>query len=177
MQDRIAAMIAKEMSSSANQSLDNVPDLNGSYGTASLSKLNALDKSKWALPAHPEGTTEELHKAQYMAAHQSLRQSNVDLAHKFGGNAWRVSNFLLEQDLGRIQRLSESVAGDMEELNRDRKTRQVKAGERLDALQKRWQDLMEGNLQLEVANVALESEVQQLQARQAALQAILAEGA
>lgn len=169
-------MIAKEMARQPQNDLSNVPELsNTTLGKAQPTKLDALDKNKWSMPAEAQGTEAELQRAQWMAAHQQTRQTNVELLQKFGPNAWRMSNFLLEEDLKRLQRQHEALQGQMEELNRSRKTTQTEAGQRLDLLESRWSELVGGNLQLEVANLALEGQVMQLRERHQELQQLLAQ--
>lgn len=162
---------------SSTKSHPSIPELRPSIlsGKAAPAKLEALDPSRWTLPSQAQGTTEELERAQAMLSHQSLRQSNVELLNKFGGNAWRVSNFLLEQDSKHLSRQVEMVSSDIEDLNRSRKSAQDAAAQKLTGLDAKWTELVGGNLQLEVANLALESDVIQLRQRYAALQKELAQ--
>ena len=52
--------------------------------------------------------------------------SNVELLTKFGPNAWRISNFLLEKQIERVQREIEGTIAATEDLNRQRKSTQVR---------------------------------------------------
>lgn len=170
-------MVAREMARNPQSGLSNVPELSTKLGETQPAKLDALNKDRWTMPAEAQGTEEELHRAQWMVAHQQARQTNVELLQKFGGNAWRMSNFLLEEDVKRLQRQHEALQARMEELNRSRKTSQSEAGKRLDALEHKWSEMVGGNLQLEVANLALEGQVMQLRQRHQELQQLLAQTA
>jgi len=61
------------------------------------------------------------------------------------------------------------------EVNRSRKNFQTGLGERLTALERKWTDLISTVLQLELANGALEGEIEGLSAKEQELNAIVNE--
>jgi pre-mRNA-splicing factor SPF27 len=66
-----------------------------------------------------------LENAEAQLEHQRTRTANLELMNKFGSNHWRVTNFLVEKDLERIQREDEDVRKRTEDVNRSRKSAQV----------------------------------------------------
>ena len=93
---------------------------------------DGLDDERYKLPppnAGDEATLEawqaSLDNAFSQVGYQHLRLTNVDLLNRFGGNAWRLSNFLVEQSVERINKETEAVQAETEEINRTRKNDQV----------------------------------------------------
>lgn len=77
------------------------------------------------------------------------------LAGQFGGgtsglgsNSWRIANFVLENGVQRVEKDVEETKKSVEEVNRLRKRRQEKGGEDLNRLEKRWTELVSGNIQV-----------------------------
>lgn len=89
-----------------------------------------LDSVRYTLPAPPGNAPEEawkkaLDNAGSQLEHQQLRLGNLELMQKYGSNAWRVANFLVEKEIERIEKQTEEVKLRTEELNRERKARQA----------------------------------------------------
>lgn len=55
------------------------------------------------------------------------------------------------------------------DVNRERKNEQTRVGKQLNSLETRWTELISNVLQIELANVALDAEVNQLNAKEAEL--------
>lgn len=87
--------------------------------------------------------------------HQRLRTMNGQLLSQLGANAWRVQNFGVENAIQRIEQEGEGVRDVVEDVNRRRKAEQEKGGETLTRLDKRWTELVSGNMQLEIGCAAL----------------------
>lgn len=135
----------------------------------------SLDTIRYTLPAPPakaplEAWKKALDNAASQLEHQSLRLSNLELMNKYGSNAWRVSNYLVEQEIARLQSTAEQIKDRTEEINRERKAKQLEAGDRLSSLESRWTALVSGNLQLELANMTLELELDALRERKEELE-------
>ena len=106
------------------------------------------------------------------------RQQNLALLQTYGSNAWRIQNHLLEATTKQTENAVEELKELVVEVNRERKNMQVKqervdaylllnlmqdrVGRQLSALEKRWTELVSSVLQIEMANVALEAEITQL---------------
>jgi len=141
--------------------------------------LDALDSTRYQVPAplSPDASVEDWEKAVQNARaqmeHQGLRASNVSLLQNYGANAWRVHNYLLEADATLLEKQAEQLKERVTEVNRTRKNFQTELGERLTAMERKWTDLISTVLQLELANSALESEVEGLNAKEQELSAIV----
>ncbi|KZP00891.1 hypothetical protein CALVIDRAFT_456980, partial [Calocera viscosa TUFC12733] len=129
--------------------------------------LNALDTSRYTLPSPPPGASEEdwlhaLDNAKSQLEHQLNRQSNISLLQTYGANAWRVANYRTEADVERFGRLLERLREDVTGVNRGRKASHTAIGKQLTSLEGRWTELISSLLQIELANVALEAELEGL---------------
>ncbi|GAA6018910.1 hypothetical protein JCM11491_001723 [Sporobolomyces phaffii] len=136
-----------------------------------------LDTTRYAMPFPREGDDASLEawQAAYESSlaqleHQRLRSINGTLLHQFGANQWRVNNFAVENAITRTEAEGEAVKATVEDVNRRRKADQEKGGETLNRLEKRWTELVSGNMQLEIGCFALEEQLVELQQRHAAVQ-------
>lgn len=88
--------------------------------------------------------------------HQRLRTVNGTLLQgTLGANKWKVHNFAMENTVQRVDKEGEEVRKVVEEVNRRRKGDQEKGGEVLSRLEKKWTELVSGNMQLEIGCMAL----------------------
>ncbi|KZT61281.1 breast carcinoma amplified sequence 2 [Calocera cornea HHB12733] len=143
---------------------------------SSKQALDALDKSRYSLPAPAPGASEEqwlhaLDNAQAQLEHQLNRQSNISLLQTYGANSWRVANYRTEADVARLGRALERMREDVVAVNRERKGLHTAIGKQLTSLETRWTELISSLLQIELANVALEAELEGLRRREEELQA------
>jgi len=141
--------------------------------------LNALDTSRYQVPAPlgKDATVEDWEKAVKNARaqmeHQGLRASNVSLLQNYGANAWRVHNYLLEADAVLLEKQAEELKERVTDINRSRKNFQLKLGEQLTAQERKWTESISTILQLELANSALESEIEGLKEKERELSEIV----
>ncbi|PPQ63505.1 hypothetical protein CVT24_004733 [Panaeolus cyanescens] len=135
----------------------------------------ALDKTRYTLPepsstpSNPEEWKVALDNAYAQLQHQKIRQNNLTLLQTYGANAWRIQNYLLEQNAKNIEKSLEELKELTVEVNRERKNEQDRIGKQLTSLETRWTELISGVLQIEMANVALESQIDQLNKREVEL--------
>ncbi|GAA5979321.1 hypothetical protein JCM10908_002879 [Rhodotorula pacifica] len=136
-----------------------------------------LDTSRYAMPFPSEeeqddvAAWERAYKSSLaQLEHQRLRTMNGTLLQQLGANKWRVENFALENAIKRVENEATETKEVVEGVNRRRKADQEKAGETLARLERRWQELVSGNMQLEIGCFALEEELAVLQARHGELQ-------
>ena len=121
------------------------------------------------------------------------RHLNLALLQQYGSNAWRIHNYLTEATAKNIEVALEELKNLTVEVNRDRKNYQVSHGRRclvrvgnssrffsqtrlgtqLTSLETRWTELISSILQIEMANVALEVEIDRLNKREVELAAAL----
>jgi len=94
------------------------------------------------------------------------RLENVSLLASHGPNAWLVRNYQLNAELTELQATLAALKERVTEVNRSRRVFQEDAGQHLSRLEGRWQDLIGGTVQLEMACTAMEGEVKGLRRRE-----------
>ena len=94
------------------------------------------------------------------------RQENVSLLASYGPNAWLVRNYQLNAELTELQSALTAMKERVTEVNRSRRVFQEDAGQHLSRLEGRWQDLIGGTVQLEMACMAMEGEVRGLRRKE-----------
>ncbi|KAI5476652.1 hypothetical protein MNV49_007430 [Pseudohyphozyma bogoriensis] len=121
-----------------------------------------LDTKRYAMPAPPakEKDNVEAWQKAYDSSlaqleHQRLRTLNGTLLSQLGANAWRVQNFAMENTVDKVEREGEEVRKAVEEVNRDRKRSQEQGGEILSRMEKKWTELVSGNMSLEIGCMTL----------------------
>ncbi|KAL7285711.1 breast carcinoma amplified sequence 2 [Trametes coccinea BRFM310] len=140
--------------------------------------LPPLDTSRYQLPAPSTPENEEewlaaLKNARAQLEHQRLRQTNLALLQQYGPNAWRIHNYLNEATAKNVEKALEDLKNLTVEVNRERKNFQTRLGSQLTSLETRWTELISSILQIEMANVALEVEIDRLNKREVELAAAL----
>ncbi|KAF5356281.1 hypothetical protein D9756_004225 [Leucocoprinus leucothites] len=186
LKDRVEHEIAKELGKVPAELHSRVPPdvelfTNNPLLRAELARVEAkeqfpsLDSLRYQLPA-PTSTpaTDEdwkaaLYNARAQLEHQRIRQTNLTLLQTYGANAWRIHNYQLEQQAKNIEGTLEQLKELTVEVNRDRKNSQDRFGKQLTALETRWTNLISSVLQIEMANVALEAELERLQVKESEL--------
>ncbi|KAL0950848.1 hypothetical protein HGRIS_007606 [Hohenbuehelia grisea] len=133
-----------------------------------------LDTIRHQLPGpSAPGTDEEwqaaLKNAHAQLEHQKIRQVNLTLLQTYGANSWRIHNYLLESTAKQIEKAVEDLKQLTVEVNRDRKNSQTHIGNQLTALETKWTELISNVLQIEMANVALDAEINRLNKKEAEL--------
>ena len=146
MRERLEGLVEAELQAIPIQDIDIssrlpelLPDLftTSSFLSQELERVSTktkisggLDSSRYSLPAPPshapvEAYEKALNNAGSQTEHQQLRLGNLELMNKYGANAWRVSNFLVEKEIERLQNQTEVIKTRTEEVNRERKAKQV----------------------------------------------------
>ncbi|PPQ97160.1 hypothetical protein CVT26_000423 [Gymnopilus dilepis] len=134
-----------------------------------------LDTLRYSLPApiSTPGTDEEwraaLDNAHAQLQHQRIRQQNLALLQTYGANAWRIQNYLLEATAKNVEKALEELREMTIEVNRERKNTQDRLGQQLTSLETRWTELISSILQIEMANLALDAEIERLNKKEAEL--------
>ncbi|KAL4069455.1 breast carcinoma amplified sequence 2 [Scleroderma citrinum] len=122
-----------------------------------------------SLPGTDQEWRQALRNAHAQLEHQRVRHTNLALLQTYGANAWRIHNYRLEETVKQAERALEELREKTTELNRERKNSQTRYGAQLTALETRWTELLSSILQIEMANVALDVEVQRLHGVEAQL--------
>ncbi|CAL1696446.1 unnamed protein product [Somion occarium] len=139
--------------------------------------LPQLDTTRYQLPgptsvpATQEHWQAALDNAYAQLEHQRIRHANIALMQNYGANAWRIHNYLLETTTKNLEKALEELKELTTEVNRDRKNFQTRVGNQLTTLETRWTELISSVLQIEMANIALEGEIDRLSKKEADLAA------
>ncbi|KAF8624795.1 hypothetical protein AX15_005684 [Amanita polypyramis BW_CC] len=124
-------------------------------------------------PTSVPGTDEEwraaLDNARAQLEHQKLRLTNLTLMQTYGVNAWKIHNYRLEESAKVVEKAVEEMKELTVEVNRERKNAQERFGKQLTMLETRWTELISNILQIEMANVALEAEIERLSKKEGEL--------
>ena len=91
---------------------------------------------------------------------------NISLLASHAPNAWLVRNYQLNAELTELQSTLAAMKERVIDVNRSRRIFQEDAGQHLNRLEGRWQDLIGGTVQLEMACTAMEGEVKGLRRRE-----------
>jgi hypothetical protein len=134
--------------------------------------LSAIDNLRYQLPTPTtDGASVDEWKAALQNAyaqleHQRLRQINLTLLQTYGTNAWRIHNYLQEADAVQAEKFLEQYKERVVDLNRERKNFQTNIGKQLTSLETRWTELISSILQIEMANIAVDGEIDELNKRE-----------
>uniref|UniRef100_A0A1I8FQW6 Pre-mRNA-splicing factor SPF27 n=1 Tax=Macrostomum lignano TaxID=282301 RepID=A0A1I8FQW6_9PLAT len=96
--------------------------------------------------------------------HQSVRIENLQLLLAHGSDAWRCHNDTLVRMVAETERRLQATRKAVKEVNLQRKTEQVQAGERLHTLEDTWVHLVMKNYELEREIADLETAVSKAEA-------------
>ncbi|KAH9473965.1 hypothetical protein MJO28_000194 [Puccinia striiformis f. sp. tritici] len=135
---------------------------------------DSLDIERFNIPYPDDHTSLEewekaLSNAKSQLEHQRLRLINLDLIGKHGANHWKLSNFLVDQEISKVDKLVALCKDEIDDVNRRRKAHQTDVGDRLTDLAQKWQNLISTNISLEITNINLKMEVEALQQEAATL--------
>ncbi|KAJ3324516.1 Pre-mRNA-splicing factor SPF27 [Blyttiomyces sp. JEL0837] len=110
-----------------------------------------------------------LHSVQNAEAqleHQHSRLVNLELMNKFGANAWLLHNFQLEAIIKLMKEELTHQKTYLQNLNKERKTEQLRVGLVLQELESRWGQAIDRSLRVDVACQMLEDEIARLQSNE-----------
>ncbi|MBW0510742.1 hypothetical protein O181_050457 [Austropuccinia psidii MF-1] len=128
---------------------------------------DTLDTQRFNIPYPDDHTKLEdwqkaLSNAKSQLEHQRLRLLNLNLIGKYGANHWRLSNFLIEKEISKLDKVVEIYKSEIDNLNRRRKANQTDVGDKLTDLAQKWQNLISTNISIEITNLNLKFEVETL---------------
>ncbi|KAA1115397.1 hypothetical protein PGT21_035995 [Puccinia graminis f. sp. tritici] len=129
---------------------------------------DSLDIERFNIPYPDDHTSlkdweDALSNAKSQLEHQRLRLINLDLIGKHGANHWKLSNFLVDQEISQLDKLVDHYKNEIDDVNRRRKAHQTDVGDRLTDLAQKWQNLVSTNISLEITNINLKLEMEALQ--------------
>jgi len=116
----------------------------------------ALRRPQGAAEKDPKAWQEAVDQAQMVLQHQHARLANLRLLEQFGPNAWLANNQRLQSLQHQLDEELRAMRTQIEELNRTRLEEQQTAGVKLHRSQTEWAELVQKNMQLDVACLQLE---------------------
>jgi pre-mRNA-splicing factor SPF27 len=123
-----------------------------------------MDLLRYSMPPATNNDYESWHRAvlnaQTQIEHQTNRLENLELLKSFGANAWRHHLVYLESEKKALDKEFDQMRKEREELNKQRKTDQGSAGNKLTALRDRFYALLTKNAEIIAACEQLEAENQ-----------------
>jgi len=117
--------------------------------------LTAIDTARYSQLSAPTDSDElpsALQQAFSTSTHLSNRVTNLTLLSTFGQNSWLIGNSQMEGVLAELERELENVKEETNEVNRERKRKQVEVKDELERLEKRWREGVSKVLEVEVAS-------------------------
>lgn len=124
---------------------------------------------RYELPGPPTGRasdlaawTDAVENSEAQLEHQLNRITNLNLMNKYGPEAWKVYNTILNQLLTSAKEQLQDIKKLIQEINWQRKSAQTTAGEKLKSLESKWVQLVSKNYEIERTCVQLEAEVNRL---------------
>lgn len=141
---------------------------------------NAIDLERYRLNDPSDSQDEKawesaIANAETQLMHSDIRLTNIELMKKFGSNQWRLHNFQQEAFIRSFTKEAEQIKSQSDRINRTRKSEQTQTGEELSRLKKRWAELLNRTLSVELANAIAQGDIEDLQLRKSELQKRLAE--
>jgi len=144
--------------------------------------METLSMKRYELPPPPPGKlmditawTECLENSFAQLEHQATRIANLELMLDCGAEGWKSYLTVLNRMVQQAQTQHQNLKRDIQELNWNRKSGQLKAGEELQRLQNSWVALVSKNYELELACQAKELIKYQKSAELAQLKFILSD--
>ncbi|KAK4687643.1 pre-mRNA-splicing factor SPF27, partial [Tremellales sp. Uapishka_1] len=135
--------------------------------------IRGIDTSKYTLPPLEGASLSQLEQAEKIGrigeGHMAIRQDNIALLSTYAPNAYLIRNYQLQSQLTELQATLAGIKEEITDVNRGRRVYQEEQGKHLSAMENRWQDLVGGTVQLEMACKAMEGEVRGLREKEEAL--------
>lgn len=132
--------------------------------------MEQLNMKRYELPSPSMGKLNDiwawqecLNNSNAQLEHQGIRIQNLELMQAYGTQAWKVYNSFLTKMLKQHKSNLEKQKKTIQEINLNRKTSQVNAGEKIKMLEETWVSLISKNYEIERACLQLESELAELQ--------------
>ena len=120
--------------------------------------MELLSMRRYELPTPPSGQRNDItaweecvKNSQAQLQHQEVRIENLELMLEHGCNAWRVYNDQLVALLQDAQKKLQEIKKKIQDVNWERKTKQIQAGEKLRDLEANWVNLVSKNYEIEEA--------------------------
>jgi len=136
---------------------------------ASKRKMETLDMTRYEVPQPEEGKKNNIKEwnkcvdnARAQSEHGRNRLDNLELMNAYGSQAWKGYTETLDKITGSYEKELSQLKEKVQDVNWQRKTEQIAAGEELLGLHTQWGQLISKNYEIELACQQLEGEVAHL---------------
>jgi len=127
--------------------------------------MSKIDTSRYQLDPPPPDMQSDpaawkraVQNAQAQLEQQATRVSNLELLQQHGANLWRAHLHALDASSAHLKRADGALGEQLEAINRKRKSEQLAAGPRLQALERDWVGTVKKNLEIEAQCLKVEAE-------------------
>lgn len=134
--------------------------------------MEGLAMKRYELPPPPPGKlsevgawSESVRNSMAQLEHQSVRAINLELMMDYGCEAWKSNLEVLTALQAKAQAQLQDLRKEIQEVNWQRKSKQMQAGEKLRALEAHWVLLVSKNYEIEQACAGLEEEIYYLRSQ------------
>ena len=131
--------------------------------------MEMLNMKRYEMPGPVAGRASDLNSwndavenSEAQLEHQLNRITNLNLMNKYGTEAWKVYNTILNQLLTSAKEQLQEIKKQIQEINWQRKSAQTTAGEKLKSLEANWVQLVSKNYEIERTCLQLEMETNRL---------------
>lgn len=130
-------------------------------------RMESISTKRYELPAPPSGKLGEIQAWQESVdnsmaqlEHQSIRSLNLDLMNKYGTETWKFALEVMVSMSARAQKDLQDLKKEIQDVNWNRKSNQLKTGDKLNQLNQQWVSLVSCNYEIEQAISQLEQQIQ-----------------
>lgn len=132
-------------------------------------RLETMNTKRYELPAPPPGKLGEIQAWQEAVdnsfaqlEHQSIRYLNLELLQKYGCEAWKAGLEILVGLNAKAQKELTELKKEIQDVNWNRKNKQLQTGDQLNRLNNQWASLVSCNFEIESAIKQLEMQIYNL---------------
>lgn len=136
-------------------------------------RMETMNTKRYELPAPPAGKLSEIQAWQESVdnsfaqlEHQSIRLLNLELLQKYGCEAWKAGLEVLVGLNAKAQKDLTELKKEIQDVNWNRKNKQMQTGEQLNRLNNQWVTLVSRNFEIESAIKQLEQQIYSIKAMQ-----------
>lgn len=140
--------------------------------------MEGLAMKRYELPPPPPGKLSEVGawndsvtNSMAQLEHQAVRAINLELMMEYGCEAWKSNLEVLTSLQAKAQAQLQGLRKEIQEINWQRKSKQMQAGDKLRALEAHWVLLVSKNYEIEQACAKLEEDIYILKSQMPTTQA------
>lgn len=128
--------------------------------------METMSTKRYELPAPPSGKLgeiaswqESVDNSMAQLEHQAIRSINLELMNKYGIETWKAALEVLVGMSVKAQKELHDLKKEIQDVNWNRKSKQLQTGEKLNLLNQQWVSLVSCNYEIEQAISALKQQI------------------